>query len=317
MPVEHTPQRNVETRLRNQQPSNDEDTRSMAETQETSQRSPDNASTSNDEATIETVRIIKLPQPFWRDMPARWFTVAENMFALYRITSDETRYRHVLVNLDQDMLAVAGDIIDTPPVTGKYAALKARIIGSFAESSEARLRRLLRGQPMGEERPTLFLQRLRNLSGGQCNDVVLRTLFLEQLPENVRGILAISQLDDLALLATQADRVVEAMRPRISAVIANIQEQPGISGTTPPPGNSQESEIHELRLAIEALTREFRDNRSRPRFRSNSQSHRRRTSKTNQNDEDRKVCFFHRKFGKEARKCTQPCGWTQQQQQGN
>lgn len=219
MPVEHTPQKNAETqstpRFRDQLPGNDEDTRDMTETQGTPQQSPDNtgALAPNDEATIETIRVIKLPQSFWREMPARWFTIAENMFALYRITSDETRYRHVIANFDQDMLEVAGDLVDTPPATGKYAVLKARIIGSFAESSEAHIRRLLRGQPMGEERPTLFLQRLRNLSGGQCNDAVMRTLFMEQIPKNVRSILAISQLEDLTLLATQADRVVEAMRP--------------------------------------------------------------------------------------------------------
>ena len=71
---------------------------------------------------------------------------------------------------------------------------------------------------MGDEKPSVFLQRLRNLAGAQCNDSVPRSLFMEQMPEHMQGILAISQLDDLAKLAAQADRIAEVMRPQIANI---------------------------------------------------------------------------------------------------
>lgn len=167
---------------------------------------------------VSVVKAIKLPQSFWRDNPARYFTVAEMTFDLHRITSDQARYRYTVIHLDADLLGIVGDIIDAPPATGKYEALKRRVIDSLSESQETKLRRLLRGQAMGDEKPSVYLQRLRNLAGGQCNDSVLRSLFMEQMPENVRGILAISPLDDLSTMAAQADRIIEVMRPQISGI---------------------------------------------------------------------------------------------------
>lgn len=44
-------------------------------------------------------------------------------------------------------------------------------------------------------------------------DEILRTIFMEQLPENVRAILAISEIKDLGKLAVQAGKVVEMAKP--------------------------------------------------------------------------------------------------------
>jgi len=64
------------------------------------------------------------------------------------------------------------------------------------------------------------LQKLRNLVGGQCTDAVLRTLFLEQLPDNVRNILAISEVTNLFKLAQLVDRVIETSNVAEIDVIA-------------------------------------------------------------------------------------------------
>lgn len=96
------------------------------------------------DSRLNEVRSIKLPRPFWRDTAARYFTVAEMTFALHRITSDETKFRHIVINLDRDLLSIVGDIIDSPPINGKYEAIKQRIINSLSESQETRIQKLLR-----------------------------------------------------------------------------------------------------------------------------------------------------------------------------
>lgn len=123
-----------------------------------------------------------------------------------------------MIHLDAELLTIVGDIIDAPPAQGKYEALKQRIINSLSESQETRLRRLIRGQAIGDDKPSTFLQRLRNLAGGQCNDNVLRSLFMKQLPAHMRGILAISQHDDLNTIALQADRIYETTQPVLFSV---------------------------------------------------------------------------------------------------
>lgn len=274
----------------------------------------------DDPPGINSMKAVKLPQPFWRDNPARYFTVAEMTFALHRITSDESKYRYVIIHLDPDLLNIVGDIIDRPPEVNKYETLKARIIDCLSESQETRLRRLLRGQAMGDEKPSVFLQRLRNLAGGQCNDNVLRSLFMEQMPENMRGILAISQLDDLAQLAAQADRIAEVMRPQIASVCPAVGEvtlyspkhaNTNTNSTVATTSATQTSEIGELRRAIEELTHKFERS-----FRGRSRSRGRYPARSRSGTPNRKnssgPCYYHRKFGTEARNCKPPCSWEKQ-----
>ena len=87
---------------------------------------------------MNAVKALRLPQPFWRDNLARYFTVTEMTFALHQVTSDDSMYRYV-IHLDADLLSLVGDIIDSPPVHGKYKALKRHIINSLSESHETRL----------------------------------------------------------------------------------------------------------------------------------------------------------------------------------
>ncbi|XP_036145424.1 uncharacterized protein LOC118646499 [Monomorium pharaonis] len=286
---------------------------------------PDNHATNQSVPTasgqqeIGEIKTVRLPQPFWRSNPARYFTVAEMTFALHRITSDESKFRYVIINLDADLLSIVGDIVDSPPPSGKYEALKQRIIDSLSESQETKLRRLLRGQAMGNDKPSVYLQRIRNLAGGQCNDNVLRSLFMEQLPEHVRGILAISQLDDLSTLAAQADRITEVMHPQISAL---KQEATGTvalcttkaNSASSPTGHNQE--VLELKQAIEALTKRFNRafrGRSRSRSRGGNDRRARDRSTTPHDDKEEKICYYHRRFGNNARNCKHPCSWDTKQ----
>jgi len=272
---------------------------------------------------IGEVRSVRLSQPFWRNNPARYFTVAEMTFALHRITSDESKFRYVIINLDADLLGIVGDIIDSPPQSGKYETLKQRIIDSLSKSQETRLQRLLRGQAMGDDKPTVFLQRIRNLAGGQCNDNVLRSLFMEQLPEHVRGILAISQLDDLATLAAQADRIAEVMHPQVSAVRQTSAGDVALPSGAPTSGGNNVNalagpnrDIIELRRAVDALTKRFeRAFQGRSRSRDRSSRRVRGRSATPHRSEGSRICYYHRRFGNNARNCKQLCTWTADQDQ--
>lgn len=203
------------------------------------------------------------------DNPALWFLQVEASFAIWRITSDESKYRYVLVNLDPSVLPFVSDIVIAPPTAGKYDALKKSILNSFDETSETKLRKLLRSHELTNEKPSNLLQKLRNMAGGQCNDMVLRTLFLEHLPDNVRTILAISEVVDLSKLALQADKIFEMSNTNVNQVCLSTQSNNAGSS------NNIKTEINELKATIEALTGQFKElrieqrrvrNRSRSRF---------------------------------------------------
>lgn len=157
---------------------------------------------------IDTSHIIPLPQ-FREENLALWFLQAEAILALYRVTSDEIKYKYVVSQLNQSVLPLVSGIIANPPQENKFDALRSRIIAVYEETDESKLRRLLQGYERGDEKPTIFLQRLRNLTLGQCNDSVLKTIFMEKLPEHVRNILVLCDTEDLQRLAIQADEIMK------------------------------------------------------------------------------------------------------------
>jgi len=78
---------------------------------------------------------------------------------------------------------------------------------------------LLRGSEIADEKPSHILRKLRNLVG-QCNeDVVIKTLFFEQLlAHNLRNILAICEGTELTKLAQLAVKVFETSKPNVAQV---------------------------------------------------------------------------------------------------
>lgn len=256
--------------------------------------------------SINTARLVKLPQ-FWKENPVLWFAQVEAAFAISRVTKDETKYRYVIIHLDQSVLPFVSDIIAAPPAERKYETLKQRIIGSFAETNESKLRKLLRGNELADERPSIFLQRLRNLAGGQCNDAVLRTLFLEQLPDNVRSILAISEVTDLSKLALQADKIIEMSRTSVAEVSVTTKALPVEEAT-------MSNEFKVMQYRMDALTKQVAQlceiqQRSRSRSRERDGYRRRSTTRSQERKGASKTCYYHWKFGNEAYRCIQPCDW--------
>ena len=54
---------------------------------------------------------------------------------------------------------------------------------------------------MSEGKPSLFLARFRALNDGSCTDTILKSVFLKQMPSQIRAILAMSNVDNLQELA--------------------------------------------------------------------------------------------------------------------
>ncbi|XP_046143417.1 uncharacterized protein LOC123988223 [Osmia bicornis bicornis] len=228
-------------------------------------------------------------------------------FDLARITSDGTKYRYVVTNLDHTALPFVMDVLASPPARGKYEEIKKRIIEAFDESHETKLRKLLRGSEVVDEKPSHCLQRFRNLAGGQVGENVLRTLFLEQLPESMRTVLAISDTADLQRLALLADKIAEMSVPRVAAIEASTP-------VIPPPSTrieALEAKVEKLVSMVETLTtRQSRQPyRSQPRWRPRGSPGRGRSGSRSTSREGNNYCFYHRRFAERAHRCVIPCGW--------
>ena len=134
----------------------------------------------------------------------------------------------------------------------------------------------------------------------------LRELFLQRLPPNVRMVLASADpAMDLNRLADMADKVMDVATPSISAV----------SDTGPSEIQQLREEVGRLAELVASLTAH---SRSRPHYRSSSRSRNSRSpapfrpSSPSSHDataDSSTLCFYHSRFGGDARKCKSPCSW--------
>ncbi|XP_029162255.1 uncharacterized protein LOC114933850 [Nylanderia fulva] len=164
---------------------------------------------------------------------------------------------------------------------------------------------------MRDEKPTAYLHCLRALAGDQCEDAIIRSLLFEQLPEVARVILAICDTSDLQRLAEMADKALDAMRPMVAATQIVPAKSSNTQATTGMLSTLEES-LNALTLQVSKMQKQLDRNERFRRSRSRGKENQPRTlipAPTHTNKPE--FCYYHNRFGANARKCQHPCTWTQ------
>lgn len=149
----------------------------------------------------------KLPM-FWPSNPRAWFLQAEAQFTLRSITTDDTKFCHVIAALDPSIAASCTAILESTPTTNKYPYLKKALTDRFQLSEEERADRLLEMQTLGDRRPSELAETILELNADQPAHFLLRRIFMRALPPQVRSALSTSSKTDLRELAREADRAI-------------------------------------------------------------------------------------------------------------
>lgn len=233
---------------------------------------------------------VKVP-PFWPEKPSLWFAQLEGQFVLNGIKNDATKYYYVSANLDNRYAMEVEDILLNPPSEGKYESLKAELIKRLSTSQEQKIKRLLEHEEIGDRTPSQFLRHLRTLAGSVVPDDFLKTLWASRLPSNMQAILATQTGTDLNAIATLADKIHETT-PSMQVASTSGDAHSSVMVLT--------DRIDALTRQVAELTRGRQSNR-----RSNSRHRPRSASRPN-------ICWYHRRFKENARKCNEPCTFSSQ-----
>jgi len=233
---------------------------------------------------------LKIP-PFWPSDPEIWFAQVEAQFSTKGITTQKTKFEYIIASLTTEYATEVRDLILQPPDHNPYDTLKEQLIKRTAASEQRRLQQLFSAEELGDRKPTQLLRHMQQLLGDKASitdSSFLRELFLQRLPPNVRMVLA-SSADTITLeeLASLADKIMEVATPIIATV-----------------GSSQVSaEIDQLRSEIASLKR-LAETRTKP-FPTRRTTRRTPSPAPQQSPSD--LCWFHQRFGDNARKCRPPC----------
>lgn len=250
---------------------------------------------------------VRLP-PFWPHNPILWFAQVEASFSYAGITADNTKFSLVVSQLDQQYASEVQDIITSPPTENAYEKLKTELIRRITASQEDRIRQVLTLEEMGDRKPSQYLRHLRNkVDSGIVPDNLLRTIWSDRLPPQVKAIIATQSEMSLDAVAELADRIQDAITPSFQVSAVTV---PTTSVTSITPAVSR-VEFDALAAKIDLLSTQMatllsRGNTSQRRGRSRQRSKSRSTSHST-SDYGSTVCWYHRKYGEDAKKCTSPC----------
>lgn len=254
-------------------------------------------------------KLDKLPD-FLREDPKSWFVKVEALFSLYNITNEDKKFMYLTALAPSEVMPYISAMHDEklPAGQNKYDTLKERVIQSLSKSDDARIRDLFKGQSLSDQKPSQFLVKIKNIAPVKVNETILKSLFLEQLPGNVRAMLSTCKSENLENLALLADQIMEnitpayainAVQPKNSNENSNSVTQKDFQELK----NELHAEIAQLSDKINKLMAPSSDrNRSRSRARSNVK----REYLPNYN---KSYCFAHNKYKAEARSCKPPCSW--------
>ncbi|XP_073963078.1 uncharacterized protein [Choristoneura fumiferana] len=253
-------------------------------------------------ASSDVCRVgVRVPA-FWPEKPAIWFAQIESQFAISNITADSTKFYYVVAQLDAQHAAEVEDIIITPPAVDKYVRLKNELIKRLSASREKKVHQLLNDEELGDRRPSQFLRHLRHLAGPEVPDDFLKSIWTSRLPKNIQTIIAVNPTASLDVLADLADRIHDVLP---SAQVASTS-----CAATESPLNTLIKQVSELTREMKTLKTQL--NQRQPRSKSRSSSHTRNQSASKRSASNyRKYpkCWYHAKFGENAKKCVKPCDY--------
>lgn len=250
---------------------------------------------------------VRLP-PFWPHNPVLWFAQVEASFSYAGITADQTKFALVVSQLDHHFAAEVQDVITSPPSTNSYETLKSELIRRVAASQEERIRQVLTQEEIGDRKPSQYLRHLRSkVDTSTVPDNLLRTLWSSRLPSQVKAIVASQTNMSLDAVAELADRIQEAITPaQVSAVTAQNRTTVAAATVARADYDVLADKVDQLCAQVSTLlSQSARNYKGRNRRRSRSRSS--QSAKSYQGEQS--VCWYHRRFGEQAKKCTTPCSY--------
>ena len=233
--------------------------------------------------------------------PLAWFAIAEAELASRGIDKDEDKYQKLLIAVGQENLDKVGDIILSPPTTGKYENLKKHLKSTFGVSDDAYFKDLFPVSfPTLEEGRTpldLMTEMLKKSSPEFKTSREFRLLFLERLPAEIRPVLSKVDVSDHREFAIEANKLIEKSRSCLTNQVLHVQAV--TNAVTPPEPINFNSQISELRAEINALN----FNRNRGGFRGRGRGSRFPREARRPGD----ICKTHWRYGTKAYTCEPPC----------
>ncbi|XP_014207529.1 uncharacterized protein LOC106638695 [Copidosoma floridanum] len=270
-------------------------------TSATAQEAASETEQQQQQTTATTMTEPKIPR-FWAEAPAAWVAQAEVILQASGTTDDSQKYIALVSALTGPAVSELSDIIANPPTTNRFKAIKDAILSRFQDSADAQLRKLFGQLQLADLKPSQLLRQMKGLAAGKVSDEILKVRWLDLLPPQVNSILRIMKAATLDELSDMADELAGSL-PGVNAV-----STPPAPATAPVhhAGPSLAQEVAEIRKLLNQLLSEKQQQPARNRSRSRSRGRNNQQADPVAHPD---WCWFHQRFGADARNCRAPCSF--------
>lgn len=171
------------------------------------------------------------------------------------------------------------------------------MLKQFAVSDEKKIRTLLEDIQLGDKKPSNFLNEMRALGGSKVSDELLKQIWLQRLPTQIRMIISTSteELTNMAKMADKLLKIGDFSQINVMSTASSSQQR-----------HISRHLIDNLEDKIDALTKRIDQIQSNKNTRNRSKS---RTRDQTPNKPRFEKCWWHYKFGAAAKKCKKPCNF--------
>lgn len=245
----------------------------------------------------------RIPE-FWTDQPRVWFIRVEAILAPQKM-GDDGKFDLVVSKLPKEVIMQLTDFLTKPPESGKFQALKAKLLTLFEDSKNRQIEKLIGEMELGDQKPSQLLHRMRDLARDKIPDDTLRVLWQGHLPSTLRAVLVVSETKDLDNLAVIADNVAEATK---NTSVAAIAQEP--RGQTKEASDiaSISAELAKINARLTHMERSrSRERQPSSRFRRYSRGRSRSRARNPQSPNW--LCDYHFRYRQRAHRCVPPCAW--------
>lgn len=259
----------------------------------------------------------KLP-PFNKARPDLWFIMVEAEFNTSNIQDDQVKYLNVIRALEPDIIEQLADVIRHEPTADKCKTIKNAILSRLSDSRQNQFKKLFKELTLYGKKPSQLLRKMRELADGGIDNKVLQQMWLDRLPAQIRPHLITTDKLGLDTVAEFTDRFVDVLgtNPQVAATSARPFSQSNTSNCEARFVELQQSlatcvkEIYDLKLQQQNIQQQLQQvalqsQQQLQLINNQNQGHRSRNRSATPTRNG--ICYYHLKFGAEARKCTLPC----------
>ncbi len=224
---------------------------------------------------------------FYSDDPQSWFQTIDSQFETSRVTRSVTKFHWAIGKLPPSIApSIALLCRNVNQLLDPYGELRTLIIASYGLSSEQRIDKLIDFPALGCQRPSVLWDQMNALRPDSVDDI-MRAFFFRRMPSYIRDAVSTRKWDSFHELTQMCNQIYDqrggaaaamaaAVLPRAASPKRGRSRSPA---KTPKGGQKQKNK--QRRSPTPAADRIYPDSAGR--------------------------CFYHSRYGDDARKCRDPC----------